>query len=194
MQHESMQLRQHRMYQETRERLLNPPRAMIKVNVDGEIKTERRDKVIDKLKAQISELRQTADKFKDQADAKDYVIRKLQNDLKAANDKVMAQAEILSKKGEIRLPEVGVDNRRQVADIINEVLSRFPETSFEEIQGASRRLHLTWPRSLCMYEVNRQRPDLSLTTIGKLFGGRDHSTVYYNVWKVKEAIKRGEKI
>lgn len=55
----------------------------------------------------------------------------------------------------------------------------------EGLQSKRRTKDLTIPRQVAMYLI-KEMFDLSLVDIGKLFGGRDHSTVIHSVTKVEE--------
>src|SRR5690606_25270993 len=69
--------------------------------------------------------------------------------------------------------------RRRVAETWN--------VSPEALQSPKRTKSLTVPRQVAMYLI-KDLFDLSLVEIGKLFGGRDHSTVIHSVSKVEEEI------
>jgi chromosomal replication initiator protein len=56
-------------------------------------------------------------------------------------------------------------------------------TTAEALQSKKRTKDLTIPRQVAMYLI-KELFDLSLVEIGKLFGGRDHSTVIHSVDKV----------
>lgn len=60
--------------------------------------------------------------------------------------------------------------------------------SAEQLQSAKRTKDLTVPRQVAMYLI-KELFDLSLVEIGKLFGGRDHSTVIHSISKVEDDIK-----
>ncbi|WP_416066084.1 helix-turn-helix domain-containing protein [Rhizobium sp. ZK1] len=62
--------------------------------------------------------------------------------------------------------------------------------SYREIIGGSRRRGIVPTRHLLMWEVHNKF-GLSFPALGRLFGGRDHTTCFYAVRKV-EAMKRGE--
>jgi len=57
--------------------------------------------------------------------------------------------------------------------------------SAEALQSKRRTKDLTIPRQVAMFLI-KEMFDLSLVEIGKLFGGRDHSTVIHSVSKVEE--------
>jgi chromosomal replication initiator protein len=58
-------------------------------------------------------------------------------------------------------------------------------TTSEALQSKKRTKDLTIPRQVAMYLI-KEMFDLALVEIGKLFGGRDHSTVIHSVAKVEE--------
>jgi chromosomal replication initiator protein len=61
-------------------------------------------------------------------------------------------------------------------------------TSAEALQSKKRTKDLTIPRQVAMYLIKEQF-DLALVEIGRLFGGRDHSTVIHSVAKVEEEME-----
>jgi len=58
-------------------------------------------------------------------------------------------------------------------------------TTPDALQSKKRTKDLTIPRQVAMYLL-KEMFDLSLVEIGKLFGGRDHSTVIHSIAKVEE--------
>ncbi|HEU0051852.1 MAG TPA: chromosomal replication initiator protein DnaA, partial [Longimicrobium sp.] len=58
-------------------------------------------------------------------------------------------------------------------------------TTAEALQSKKRTKDLTVPRQVAMY-LTRELFDLPLVEIGRLFGGRDHSTVIHSIAKVEE--------
>ncbi len=58
----------------------------------------------------------------------------------------------------------------------------------EALQSKKRTKELTVPRQVAMYLI-KESFDLSLVEIGKLFGGRDHSTVIHSVDKMTEELQ-----
>ncbi|MCS0459516.1 helix-turn-helix domain-containing protein [Rhizobium favelukesii] len=89
--------------------------------------------------------------------------------------------------GELEMVEF---ERRSMLEIVMEVLVDFPGISVTDINSGRRTKKVCVPRAIAMYEVKKQRPDLSFPAIGRWFGGRDHTTVLYSVRKI-EAL-RGE--
>ncbi len=58
----------------------------------------------------------------------------------------------------------------------------------EALQSKKRTKDLTVPRQVAMYLI-KELFDLPLVEIGKLFGGRDHSTVIHSISKVEEELQ-----
>jgi chromosomal replication initiator protein len=61
---------------------------------------------------------------------------------------------------------------------IQDLTSKHFGLSRADLLSASRARHLTWPRQLAMH-LARELTHESLPAIGRLFGGRDHTTVLY---------------
>ena len=59
--------------------------------------------------------------------------------------------------------------------------------SQEELKGKQRDKRVVVPRQIAMYLL-RAETDLSLVDIGKLFGGRDHSTVLHSLEKMESEL------
>ncbi|HEX9936381.1 MAG TPA: chromosomal replication initiator protein DnaA [Longimicrobium sp.] len=68
---------------------------------------------------------------------------------------------------------------------IRERVAQAFNTTPEQLQSKKRTKDLTVPRQVAMY-LTRELFDLPLVEIGKLFGGRDHSTVIHSIGKVEE--------
>jgi|UniRef100_A0A6H1ZBN8 hypothetical protein len=81
-------------------------------------------------------------------------------------------------------------SRRPARAIIDEVLAKFPNVSLEQVKGTGRQRHVVRPRQLIMYELYQQRKDLSFPAIGRMLGGRDHTTVLHAVNKIKAELAR----
>ena len=61
----------------------------------------------------------------------------------------------------------------------------------ESLTSKKRTKELTVPRQVAMFLI-RELLELPLVEIGKLFGGRDHSTVTHSIQKVEEDLLRDE--
>lgn len=76
------------------------------------------------------------------------------------------------------------DEKPKVEEIILAVLADFPGVTIDEVKGPRRSRRIVLPRQIAMYEVYRQRPDMSYPAIGRMFGGRDHTTCLHAVRKM----------
>jgi chromosomal replication initiator protein len=63
--------------------------------------------------------------------------------------------------------------------------------SVESLMSKKRTKELTVPRQVAMFLI-RELLDLPLIEIGKLFGGRDHSTVIHSISKVEENLQNDD--
>jgi chromosomal replication initiator protein len=72
-------------------------------------------------------------------------------------------------------------------DAVRQRVATAWNVSPEALQSKKRTKDLTIPRQVAMYLI-KELFDLSLVEIGKLFGGRDHSTVIHSISKVEEDI------
>jgi chromosomal replication initiation ATPase DnaA len=68
---------------------------------------------------------------------------------------------------------------------IIEAISVIHNVSYQQIIGRSRAVHIVEARHAAIAEVRRQRPHLSTIQIGRLFGGRDHSTICHALQKME---------
>jgi chromosomal replication initiator protein len=73
------------------------------------------------------------------------------------------------------------------ADLIRDRVAAEWGVSVDGLMSKRRTKDLTVPRQVAMYLI-RELLDLSLVEIGKLFGGRDHSTVIHAIHKVEEDV------
>lgn len=92
---------------------------------------------------------------------------------------------------EYRVIDVSGGGDRLPARSIIERVSRATGIPYAEIVGASRSRPIAEARMIAMYEVRKRRPDFSLPQIGRIFGGRDHTTVLHAVRKI-EGQRAGE--
>ncbi|NLG93132.1 MAG: chromosomal replication initiator protein DnaA [Clostridiales bacterium] len=78
-----------------------------------------------------------------------------------------------------------------VEKIIDEVARTFGTTS-DDIRSSKRSANISSARQVSMYVV-REITQLPMTSIGKEFGGRDHSTVVYAIQQVEKGIAKDPK-
>jgi chromosomal replication initiator protein len=69
--------------------------------------------------------------------------------------------------------------------LIRERVAQLFGVSVEALSSKKRTKEVTMPRQVAMYLI-RELLDLPLVEIGRLFGGRDHSTVIHSIQKVED--------
>lgn len=63
---------------------------------------------------------------------------------------------------------------------------------YKDIIGHKRARAVSIPRQRLMYEVHKQFPDLSFPQVGRMFGGRDHTTILHGVRVHKERMNEND--
>lgn len=101
--------------------------------------------------------------------------------------RVMSHIRAMEARGEI---ELNYSHQRTIKQIVKEVLQDFPEITINDLKRSGRHARICLARQTAIYEVRRQRPNLSYPAIGRWFGGRDHTKILHSVRKI-EAM-RGE--
>ncbi len=76
--------------------------------------------------------------------------------------------------------------------LVNVVAESFSLTS-DRLIGRDRSRAVALPRQIAMYLLRREA-DISLPQIGKVLGGRDHTTVMYAIDKVTDMLERDERL
>jgi chromosomal replication initiator protein len=76
---------------------------------------------------------------------------------------------------------------------IQEVVAERSNLSIDELCGHKRSQNIVYPRQVAMY-LCRELTDASLPTIGKHFGGRDHTTVLHANAKIARLIREDKSV
>lgn len=76
---------------------------------------------------------------------------------------------------------------------IQEVVSDHYTVTPQALRGKRRTRSISFPRQVAIY-ISREYTSLSLKSIGKAFGGRDHSTVLHDYEKVKSLMEKNNEI
>lgn len=87
--------------------------------------------------------------------------------------------------------ESQIDQKRSMitAEKIIETVSKYYDISEDEIKSTKRNAEILKARQICMYII-KENLKMGLQAIGQLFGGKDHSTVYNAINKIKEKIEK----
>lgn len=82
--------------------------------------------------------------------------------------------------------------RQTMAEITREVMADHPRLTLRDIQRPGRAQPMLGIRQLAMHEIRVRRPDISLTQIGRFFGGRDHTCVLHALKVVSKRMNGAE--
>ncbi|PHX81089.1 MAG: chromosomal replication initiator protein DnaA [Thermoleophilia bacterium] len=80
------------------------------------------------------------------------------------------------------------DSRPVTVESVQRVVADYFSLSIDELRSERRTQTIVFPRQVAMY-LSRELTDMSLPQIGRLFGGRDHTTIHYGHDKIAKRIK-----
>ncbi|HIP96092.1 MAG TPA: chromosomal replication initiator protein DnaA, partial [Anaerolineae bacterium] len=126
----------------------------------------------------------------------DLIAQRVQSnirELEGALNRVLAYADLMHVFPTIEVAKTALDGvlTRTVSitpDEIVETVASFYNLPSEELKGRGRRKEVVLPRQLAMY-LAREETDASLPEIGRVLGGRDHTTVLYGYEKISTLIE-----
>ena len=84
-------------------------------------------------------------------------------------------------------------NKEVTPDVIQRTVAEYYNLDVEKLASATRRRHVVLARQISMFLV-KQYTEESLKSIGRMFGGRDHSTVLYSIKTVKDLMETNDDI
>lgn len=108
---------------------------------------------------------------------------------RAVDEKLKAEIErIVSTRMQQSAHEIAVINRftGPPLKVVLATVAEATGVSVEDMQGPCRMRRLARPRHFAFHVVKLTRPDLSLPSIGRVFGNRDHTTVMHGLKKVAQ--------
>ena len=76
-------------------------------------------------------------------------------------------------------------------DSIQKVVASHFDISLQDLKTKRRNKNIILPRQIAMY-LSRELTGFSLPEIGKLFGGKDHTTILYGWNKIKQCMEKDE--
>lgn len=79
------------------------------------------------------------------------------------------------------------------ADLIFETVCKYYNVSRDDLIGKKKNKEIVDPRQVCVY-LFTELMDLPLTSIGSLFGGRDHTTIMHARDKITDSIKSNTRL
>ena len=119
-------------------------------------------------------------------------------ELEGIINSLMAYSVVYNSSIDMKLVErvvqraVKVDNMPLTVDDVLETVCRFFDVTPNAVKGPSRKKELVLPRQIVMYLADKYT-NIPAARIGKLVGGRDHSTVLHSINKVRER-KENDKV
>jgi hypothetical protein len=96
--------------------------------------------------------------------------------LERAVTSALSEQAIRWRDRRLALQEVAESAERYSIDQILEIAAQITGVEVSALQGPSRIRSIAWPRHFAMTLLHIARRDLSYPQIGKIFGGRDHTT------------------
>jgi len=84
-------------------------------------------------------------------------------------------------------------NKEVTPEVIQKTVAEYYQLDVDKLASPTRRRHVVLARQISMFLV-KQFTDQSLKSIGRLFGGRDHTTVLYSIKTVRDLIETNDDI
>ncbi|MBX5089365.1 chromosomal replication initiator DnaA [Rhizobium lentis] len=194
--HQTELNKQHLSHAQVRARLLGKPSKPIPqppstvdqdaINISAIRALETQIAQLSRKLATATAINRTYTGMAERLKASEARVEKLELDLGDARARILSQAAMLKMPVDGDFPEAR-DHRRSVEAIVCDVLRDFPGVTWEDVKGIRRTRHLVEPRHACMRAVYEERKDLSLPALGRIFGGRDHTTILNAVRKRRPA-------
>ncbi|MCI0612323.1 DnaA/Hda family protein, partial [bacterium] len=90
---------------------------------------------------------------------------------------------------EVLKPLINTEDRVITPDFIMEIVAQYYQLKADDLKSKDNSRKIVMPRQVSMY-LCKQMTELSLPEIGRVFGGKHHSTVIHSVNKIQESLKR----
>jgi len=120
-------------------------------------------------------------------------------DLEGTLIRLLAYASLNNKEISIGLTKevlkdiVPIQNKIITADDIKNTVAEYFNINSADLETKKRNQDISTPRQIAIYLI-RELTDYSLPMIGRLFGGRDHSTIIHSYDKIKKEIESNETV
>ena len=121
-------------------------------------------------------------------------------ELEGSLNKVIAKAKFYKRDADIELAENALmdiispeDKRTITPTYILDVVADHYGLSIDDLRGPKKSKNIAYPRQITMYLI-RQYTNASYADIGKLLGGRDHSTVSHGYDKIESDLRTDEEL
>jgi chromosomal replication initiator protein len=90
---------------------------------------------------------------------------------------------------EVLKPLINTEDRVITPDFIMEIVAQYYQLKADDLKSKDNSRKIVLPRQVSMY-LCKQMTEMSLPEIGRVFGGKHHSTVIHSVNKIQESLKR----
>ena len=137
------------------------------------------------------------------ADVIDFLAHRIQSnirELEGCLNRVAAYAQMYGTSVTVEVATAALTElldtsrrKRITADVIIREVADFYGVDLRALQGRGRSRNIVVPRQVAMYLL-REETDASLMDIGKLLGGRDHTTIIYGCEKIGEEINADSRL
>ena len=121
-------------------------------------------------------------------------------ELEGSLNKVMAKARFYKREADVQLAEEALidiispsEKRIITPQYILDIVADHFGLSIDDLRGSKRSKNIAYPRQISMYLI-RQYTETNFTDIGKLLGGRDHTTIIHGHDKIEEDLKTDEEL
>ena len=119
-------------------------------------------------------------------------------ELEGALNKLFAYANLERKEITMEIAQkeletlINPDAKKEITpQLIMEVVAEHFNITVDQLMSKSRTKDIAQPRQIVMY-LCKNMTSLPLESIGRLIGGRDHSTILHGVNKVKDEYERDQ--
>ncbi len=90
---------------------------------------------------------------------------------------------------------IGRSNLRVITfERIQKVVAEHFDVRIGDMRGRNRQRQIAYPRQIAMYLCKDLISNMTLSEIGEVFGGKDHTTVLYACHKIREELERDESL
>ncbi|MGE6786415.1 helix-turn-helix domain-containing protein [Ensifer adhaerens] len=148
--------------------------------------TETSQTVVRALRQRLDKIELQNRILESERDLARAAVESLKLDMSAQQATILEQAARLSDLDVGSVKEPVVSPLVPTREIIIDVLKDFPGITLSDVLGTGRGRALVAARHACMHAVHIRRPDLSYPTLGRIFGGRDHTSVLHAVRKIEK--------
>jgi len=121
-------------------------------------------------------------------------------ELEGALIRIVAYAKLTNQEITVELAEDAMKDiferaseNKMTSEFIQEIIANYYKISVDDLKGSKKPKNIAYPRQIGMY-LSRKLLDISLSSIGDDYGGRDHSTVLHACNKIEKDLETDKKL